>query len=231
MSTSKKLARILGLAFLLQFITSIVSGLGLQPALVVPGDIPATMANIAAKPWLLQINILVDMATAMGIVFLGVALYIALRAQNQLVALLGLGLYILEATLLAGSRLASFWLLRLSEAYVATGQPAELELLAKVALESTDFVGLTLHVLVFSVGAILFYSLLYQSRIVPRALSLWGLVTLLPILYGVVGASLGYTLPEFLYLPYMPFEFVMGLWILFKGFAERQTEQLQLVPA
>ena len=111
------------------------------------------------------------------------------------------------------------------------GLPAELELLAKVALESTDFVGLTLHVLVFSVGAILFYGLLYQSRIVPRALSLWGLVTLLPILYGVVGASLGYTLPEFLYLPYMPFEFVMGLWILFKGFAERQTEQLQLVPA
>lgn len=231
MTTNQHPARILGIAFLLQFITSIASSLLIAPALVVPGNIGETMVNIANNPGLMQIFILVDMVTAMGIVFLGVMLFVTVRHQNEAMALVALGLYVVEAALLAGSKLASFWLLRTSEAYVAEGQPAYLQTMGNLALESMDFVGVTLHVLVFSVGALLFYFLLYQSRVIPRVLSLWGLVTLLPILFGTAAFMIGYEFPAFTYLPYVPFEFVVGVWILVKGLNVRQPDAVALEPA
>lgn len=235
MNTIKYPARVLGLAFLLQFITSVSSGLVLEPALTVPGNIGETMASIANNVGLMRAYILVDMVTAMGIVFLGVMLFAVLRKQNETVALVGLGLYLLEAALLATSRLAAFWLLRMSEAYAAGGEVDYLLTMGNVALESMTFVGLTLHVLVFSVGAFLFYWLFYQSRLIPRWLSLWGLVALIPILLGTVAAILGYEVPTVLalatQLPYFPFEFVVGLWILLKGLDTQPQERVALEPA
>jgi hypothetical protein len=175
------------------------------------------MGNIANSPGLLRANILVDMATALGIIFLGAMLFVALKEQNKSVALVALGFYVLEAALLGASRIGAFMLLRLSQEYAVAGNPANLELLAGLVLESTDFVGITLHALAFGLGAILFYYLLQKSNVVPRALSLWGLVAVFPILIGAVAAVIGIDLPFALYVPYVPFELVAGVWILIKG--------------
>jgi hypothetical protein len=175
------------------------------------------MLKIANNAWLMRANILLDMLTALGIMFLGAILFVALREQNEKTALTALGFYIIEAALLATSRSEAFSLLRMSQEYVSAGQPAYLPTMANLALESMDFVGSTLHMLVFCPGGILFYYLLYKSNIVPRALSLWGLITILPLLIGTVTQIFGVTLPIYLYLPYVPFEFVVGVWILVRG--------------
>ena len=220
MNTVNKTSRILGLAFLLQFITSVSSGLFLQPAWLVPGNISETMLRIADNPSLMRANILVDMLTALGVIFLGAMLFATVRKQNEKIALVGLGFYILEGALLAASRLDAFSLLRISQEYVPAGRPAYLQTLATLALESMDFVGFTLHMLVFCLGAILFYYLLYQSGGVPRVLSLWGLITLLPLLIATLLAIFDYQVPQIVGLPYFPFEFVIGLWIMVKGIRE-----------
>ena len=75
--------RVLGIAFLLQFITSFGSGLFLQPAWLVPEDIRATMIQITNNPGLMRANILVDMLTALGIIFLGAMLFASLRKENE----------------------------------------------------------------------------------------------------------------------------------------------------
>ncbi len=79
--------------------------------------------------------------------------------------------------------------------------------------------------------ATLFYYLLDQSRLVPRALSLWGLITILPILFGTLLAILGYEIPFIFYVPYVPFELVIGLWILVKGISPQQENNLALQSA
>ncbi len=222
MNIQRTNSRILGLAFLLQFISSFVSGSVLNPMWLVSGNIGATMANIAAKPWLFELNILVDMLTVFGVVFLGAMLYLALQQHNKSMALVALGLYIIEAAVLAASKLSAFTLLGLSQGYATSGQPAILLTLGKLALDSMNFVGSTLHVLAFGVGAILFYVLLYRSGVVPRALSLWGLVTVIPVLVGQITSIFGFVLPFFFYIPYIPFEFVIGIWILVKGIKVNQ---------
>ena len=220
MNAINKTSRVLGVAFLLQFVTSFSSGVFLRQPWLVPENIGESMIKLANTAWLMRINILVDMFTALGIIFLGSMLFVTLRKQNEKMALTALGFYILEAALLAGSRIAAFSLLRISQEYAALGHPAYLQTMGNLAFESMDFVGSDLHMLAFCFGGVLFYYLLDQSRIVPRALSLWGLIAILPFLIGTPLAIMGYAVPAVLYLPYIPFELVIGIWILVKGISD-----------
>jgi len=222
MKTSIKVSRLLGFAFLFQFITSFSSGVFLKSAWFVPEDMGATMLKIAANPILIRANIFLDMLTALGVIFLGVMLFLTLRKQNEIIALTALGFYILEVVLLAVSRMDAFALLRFSQAYAA-GQSADLLFLGQAAYEAMEFAGGTLHMLAFCMGAILFYSLLNKSRIVPRWMALWGLITTFPMLIGTVTQIFGYAIPFVFYVPYVPFELVIGLWILFKGIPDKQN--------
>ncbi len=217
-----KTSRILGAAFLLQFVTSLGSAMLLRQAWFVPGDISASMIKIANNAALLRANVIIDMLTALGVIFLGSMLFITVRKQNEKMALTALGFYILEAALLATSRLATFALLRLSQDYVVAGQSAILQTLGQVAFDTMEFVGSSLHMLAFCLGGVLFYYLLDKARIVPRVLSLWGLITVLPFLIGAPLAVMGYDVPMAFYLPYIPFELVIGIWILVKGIKEEQ---------
>ncbi len=216
MIAHKKASRLLGLAFLFQFVTSFSSGIFLQSAWFVPEDMSATMLKVAANPGLLRANIFLDILTALGVTFLGVMLFLTLRKQNEKIALTALGFYILEVALLAVSRMDAFSLLRFSQAYAAS-QSADLLLLGQVAYEAMAFVGGTLHMLAFCLGAILFYFLLNKSQIAPSWMSLWGLITIFPMLVGTVVQIFGATIPFAFYVPYVPFELVIGLWLTVKG--------------
>ena len=219
MNTAKKISVVLGVAFLLEIIANVVNGIVLRPVLITTGNIIESMTNIANNSMLMRTSILVDLVIALAIVLLGVVLFIVLKKNNEIVALTALGFFVIAATLLALSRMEAFSLLRISQEYIAAGQPDYLRMLGNMSIESMDFTGGTLHTLVFSIGAILFYTLLYKSRAVPRALSLWGLITVPLVLIGTLSKVLGYEVPFLIYLsiPYVPFEFAIGIWILVKG--------------
>ena len=85
--------------------------------------------------------------------------------------------------------------------------------------------------LAFCLGAMLFYYLLYKSGIIPRALSLWGLITVPLALTGTLFAIFGYEVPFFVYLPYAPFEFVIGVWILAKSIRDGSETKQPLATA
>ena len=123
MNTVNKTSRVLGVAFLLQFVTSFASAMFLRATWFVPGNMSETMIKIANNAWLMRVNILVDMLTALGVIFLGAILFVTLRKQNEKMALTALGFYILEGALLAASRIEAFSLLRLSQEYVSRRTP------------------------------------------------------------------------------------------------------------
>jgi hypothetical protein len=70
----------------------------------------------------------------------------------------------------------------------------------------------------FVLGALMFYFVLYQSRLVPRWLSTWGLagaaLGIVPPLGGMFGLSLG-----ILVAPLALQEMVMAVWLIAKGFS------------
>jgi hypothetical protein len=217
MNATKERSRVLGIAFLIQSIVPIIANTIFLGPLVIADDIRQTMANLAGHPDQLRIGVFAEMITALGIIFLGVVLYQTLRKENGILALTGLSFYILEAVLVIASRSNGLYLLAMSRDFLAASQPESIMPVAGMLMTSMSF-NYSAAMLAFAAGAPLFYFLLYRSRLVPRWMSMWGLVTAIcPCLVATVASLFGYHFPFWFYIPYIPFEFVIGFWILFKG--------------
>lgn len=216
MQTVKK-SRILGIAFLIQAVFSLVGNAVFLNPLTKSGDIHQVLVNIAANPLQVRIGVLFEMITALGVIFLGVMLYLYGRKENEWMALTGMCFYILEGALLAASKLNGLVLLDISRIYMETGNPAHLASVASALVGSMNY-NYTLSMLAFSAGAPFLYYLMYRARVVPSWMSLWGLITAIcPCLVATVAVLMGITVPFAFYLPYAPFEFMIGIWILIKG--------------
>jgi hypothetical protein len=222
MGTTGKKSRILGLAFLIQFVTSITNGLVVLPmATGVRGfgvleDIGQTMATIARNPGLIRLDVVLELVTAAGVIFLGAILYSAVKKEHEGLALTAFGLYVLEGVLVAVTKLALFALLVLSQQFVAAGSPVSLEPTARMVYEVMSYSSKMFN-LAFCLGGTIFYALLLRARTVARPLSLWGLVSAQGVFAGVLLGLFGVEAPIFLYVLYIPFELVIAIWILIRG--------------
>ena len=222
MITTEKKSRILGLAFLIQFVTSITNGLVVLPmATGVQGfglleNIGQTMANIAKNAGLIRLDILLELVTAAGVIFLGGMLYSAVRKQNEGLALTAFGLYVLEGVLIAVTKLALFALLVLSQQFIAAGSPVSLEPMARIVYEVMSYSSKMFN-FAFCLGGTIFYALLFRARTVAWPLSLWGLVSAQGVFAGVLLGLFGVEAPIFLFVLYIPFELVIAVWILIRG--------------
>jgi len=70
----------------------------------------------------------------------------------------------------------------------------------------------------FALGALMFSFLLYQSRLVPRWLSVWGLVGAALYIVPALGSMFGLSSLGVLMAPTAVQEMVMGVWLIAKGF-------------
>jgi hypothetical protein len=215
MNSDKNTPRFLGAAFLLQAVASAVWTY-LLSSLIVTGDISASMTNIANNALQMRASIVFTMITGVGIVMLGVLMYVILKKQNRNIAIVAMGLYLLEAAILAASRIPAFSLLRISQESVMAGHPAYLQTLGNLFYESADF-GDWLHMLPFALGATMFYYLFFKSGFIPRVLSLWGLIAASLAVIGTLFGLLGYDVPLVVFLPNLPFELTIGVWLMVKG--------------
>ena len=75
------------------------------------------------------------------------------------------------------------------------------------------------HAYIFAIAALIFYFLLYQSKLIPRWLSVWGVIAaillILVNLLEVTGLIPGLMV---LYLPIILNELVLAIWLMVKGF-------------
>ena len=210
-----RLSIILGIFFFFQAATSLISGAFLFNPLKNDTDITRTMTNIANNQGIVQASILIDIFTGIGIIILAICLYQLLKKTDKILASIALGLYIFEATLLVVSKYVVFLLLGLSTLYLES-PTIELANYGSIILDLNGFI-YSSHIIPFGIAAIIFYYLLYKSGVVPKWLSLWGLITVPFVLVGVVLMMYGVKVPFILLVPYVPFEFVIGIFILVKG--------------
>ena len=77
--------------------------------------------------------------------------------------------------------------------------------------------------IVFSLGALMLYPALYNSQLVPRIISLWGLVGSIVLLIANLLILFGFTelnsvIDNLLSLPIGLNEMVLAVWLIAKGF-------------
>jgi hypothetical protein len=222
MEPTEKKSRILGLAFLIQFVTSFTMGAIVLPmatglkSFSGPESISQTMANIAKNSGLIQLAIIMELITAVAVIFLAAMLYAVVKRKSEGLGLTAFGIYVLGGALLVIAKLLLFALLVFSREYMAAGSPTSMEPMADLLYATMEY-SFRMANFAFCLGLTFFYALLWKANAVPRPLSLWGLVSIQGVLVGVVMRLFGMQAPIPLSVPYIPFEFVIGVWILVKG--------------
>ncbi|UCE91298.1 MAG: DUF4386 domain-containing protein [Methanobacteriota archaeon] len=213
----KNISRLLGAAFILQASASLTSGL-IRDSLIGTGDITDTMTRISNDAWLMELSIAVEMVTAIGVVMLGALLYFVLKGQDMKIALIALGLYLMEVAAIVFSQMALFGLLHVSQESATAGHPENLQTLGALFLEIHEFSFLSVVMLFFALGAVLFYYLFYRSGYLPKVWILFGLLVASLSFIGVMLALFGIDTPVlYVVMLNLPFELGTGLWLLTKG--------------
>jgi len=220
MNSDKNTPRLLGAAFLLVFVASMLSGSLLKSA-IGSGSISDNLVSIAENLTLMRISILVELVTSLGIIVLAALLYLVLHKQNKIIALVALGWWLAEAITLAVSKIGAFALIPLSLEYVKAGAPdsSYFQALGDFFYYGFDRQGWAIHMLFFSLGGLLWYYLFYKSKYIPRVLSAWGViaVSLVSINVMLVLFDRSIELQMILLAPYLLFEALIGPWLMVKG--------------
>jgi len=223
LETKRWLFQLLGITFFVQASTSLIGGL-LFKNLESKTNIETTISNISTHMLTFNISVLLQFATAIVIIMLGVAIYETAGHTNKALAKIGLFLYALEAALLAFGQICLIGLMKVSELYLANGDLGLLNL-GEVLLKCRHFSG-EIAMLPFGIGAIFFYYLLMKAKIIPKWLALWGLVTAPCIMVYFTLGTMGIALPFAICIPYVPFEFFTGVFIMIKY---RKVGQVKLI--
>ncbi len=213
-------SRFLGVVFLIQAIASLSGGM-IRDSVMGIGEIIEIMNNISNNAWLMQIGIAVELITAIGIVMLGSLMYLILRDQDTRLALIAMGLYLIEATALVISQIVISALIGISQESVATGHPEYLQSLGTVLLGIQGFAFSYVLMLFFSLGAFMFYYLFYRSGYLPSWLGFFGIFVAVGSLIGVLIALFGILSLETFMIVIMlnlPLELTIGLWLSIRGF-------------
>ena len=216
------IARLLGAAQLAVFAGAMISE-RLLASVVGSGSISELLVNVSSHLTRVRISNLVALLTSVAIIVLGVMFYLAFYQQYKVIALVALGLFAAEAITLAVGKMGAYALIPLSQEFVEAGAPeaSHFQTLGSFLYYGLDRTGYNVHMLFFCLGASLWYYLLYASGCIPRALSIWGLVAvcLLTLPVSLVLVNRNWTYLDILALPYAPYELVLGIWLIVKGFS------------
>jgi hypothetical protein len=163
---------------------------------------------------------LVAAGTCVGI---AIAVYPLLKRVNAALALGSVAFRTIEAVFYTVAVVSLLSVLTLSQ-QLETAPPdtrAPIRAIADVLLSAHDHATLA-GALAFTVGALMYYSVFYRARLVPRWLSGWGIAAVLLMTIACLLALFtdspvtGYTL---LILPIALQEMVLAVWLLAKGFS------------
>lgn len=230
MDSNRNAPGLLGAAFLIVIAASMLSGVLLK-SVVGSGSISDILVNITDSLNLFRMSIVAELITSVGIVALAVLLYVVLCKNNKIIALVALGLWLTEAMFLAISKIGAFALIPLSLEFVKAGSPEHsfYQTLAEFLYYGIDRQGYTLHMWFYCLGGILWYYLFYKSRYIPRAISLFGLIAASVAFVGIMFELFGHDVSIFVYLPILPFELIIGVWLLLRGIKDGSETKQPLV--
>ena len=211
----KNLLILLGISLVTQATTSLISGLiGIGP-FTDTVNTKAAMNFIIDKLGVIYSSVYLQIITALVIVVLGTALYYAGSQINKIAATIAMGFYMVEAMLVIIEQILIFAITEASRQYVISGDIMQTTLV-KLLFALKDFCG-AIAMIPFGIGAIIFYYLIMKAHVIPKWLGLWGLITVPIILIGWSLEAFGVAVPFALYIPYVPWEWIAGIYIITKS--------------
>lgn len=217
----RKTAAVVGVLFILGTVPALLSLPLMQNTVSAPDHLTAISTNAGQMIIFTAIKFIMGLACA-GI---GLALYPILKRYNEGLAFGAAGFRAIEGALHVVGALLYIVLLALSQEFVKAGAPAASYFQTADAVINAGIGWFRdgANLLTFGIGALMYYVVFYQFRLVPRWLSVWGLVG---ITLNIISALLVVfhllppigTIQVILLMPILPQELVLAVWLIVKGF-------------
>ena len=216
MNTHRKTAIIVGVLFIIATVAYSI-GVYLIESLI---DDPDYLINVSENETQVIIGALLVLIDAVAVAGIAVVIYPILKKHNEALALGYVGARIVEGVLFSVNVITLLTLLTLSQEFVQAGAPdaSYYQTLGTLLLAAGDWAFLLGFGLAFTLSALILNYSLYQSKLIPRWLSGWGLVgAALVFAYYLLQFFSGNQV-EFLFLPIAVQEMVFAVWLIVKGF-------------
>lgn len=222
MKTERKTAVMVGVLFIAATTASLL-GSALTGSILAAPDY---LVKVAASGNRVLFGALLIFLAAAGSAGIALALYPVLKKQNEGLAIGAVGFRLIEGVFYIVDALCLVSVLVVSQhAMSAGGQNATfLQMISDLLLTIGDLAGFVFAVLAFCLGGLMYYFIFYQAKLVPRWLSIWGMIALVLLLaavfltlfdgepYSVSGNLIFLAFPIFLQ------ELVLAVWLIVKGF-------------
>jgi hypothetical protein len=183
--------------------------------------------KVSPKSATVTSGMLLWMINNMGIVFIGLLMFPILRKQNESLALGYVSMRMFEAIFMTVGVIFAILLIPLSQEFIKAKavDVSSYQAIGSAFKHIESLFLNTMQLLFLGLGGLIFTSMLYRSKLVPRFISVVGLIgygLLLPafllILFGVFNGTPG-SPGSILAIPVAFFEIIlMPIWLYAKGF-------------
>jgi len=213
-NTSRKTATIVGALFLISYLGVIAGSALLEPLL----SAPESLANLYQQKTQVMIGVFLELVNGIAVVGIAVILYPLLKRYSAGIALGYVSMRVLECSMQIAMDFSPLTALNLSQEFVKTDalEASSFLVTGSLLLAERESASLMLAIF-FSAGGMLFYYLLYQSKLLPRFISVWGFIAVVLVL---VMNLLEVSMPLGLIfaLPIILNELFLAIWLIVKGF-------------
>ena len=214
----RRTALVAGVLYLITFVSAIPAVFLLQPVLTDPGYIVSAGGDTQVR-----LGALLDLMNALACLGTAVALFSIVKREHEGLALGFVTTRMFEATVIVIGVVCLLAVVTLREAGVAPADATTLMTVDRALVAIRNWTFLLGPSLMPAVNALLLGTLMYRSRLIPRAIPVLGLIGGPLLISSTLGTLLGVndgmsvwtgiaTAPIFLW------ELSLGLWMTIKGF-------------
>lgn len=217
MNSFRTEAIIAGTLFLAAMISSLLGGGILESIIKAPDYLTVISVNTIT----VFIGTSLEFINGIAVIGIAVTLFPILKQYNESIALGYVGFRIIESIFCIVSAAIPISLIKLSREYINAENSTSpyFHTLSSFLIEvRTDLAELLIPVF-FSLGALLFYYILYKSKLIPRVISIWGFIGVTLILILIFFKD-GMVVNMIFVLPIILNEIFLGIWLIAKGFTQ-----------
>jgi hypothetical protein len=188
-----------------------------------PVGAPVDFAKLAANDSRVVLTALIEFIWAVTGAGIAIGLYPVLRKCNRTLALGAVASRLVENVFVLVGTLSLLVLLTVSQQATGSAAPSSFQATGDALVAVRDWVHGFVALIPFGFGTLMYYYVLYRSRLVPRWLSGWGLVaiglSLVATVYAGFTQEFGFsTVNNVLNVPIGLQEMVLAVWLIVKGF-------------
>ncbi len=218
MNTNRKIAVVTGVIFIIATLAGPILATPLTPVLTGTDY----LTRVSSHPNQVAGGVLLWIISAFTSVGIAISLYPVLKEWNAGLALGSVVFRTIEAAFYMVVIVGLMSLLTLGQQFTtaAAADRTSLQAIGDLLVSTRDHAGL-LAVFAFCLGAFMYYYLFFQSRLIPRWLSGFGIIAIILMMAACVLALFsGNRITSYIPLaaPIAVQEMVLGVWLIVKGF-------------